>query len=100
MNQYKKLDPATATDDEIVICAMAIEKQMTNEEKTEYIVESFLFFLYASRMANQKGAETAEAWLGNKTTEHFFDTINNLQSDKVLIKGKPTHDNTVEKTNR
>lgn len=100
MNQYKKLDPATATDDEIVLCAMAIEEQMTNEEKTEFIVESFLFFLHASRMAKNKGAETATAWLGHQTTEHAFDTIQNLQSDKVLIKNKPTNDNTTEKTNR
>lgn len=90
MNQYKKLDPAIATDEEVVLCALAIEGQMTNEEKTDYIVESFMLFLLASRMAEKKGTETAEAWLGNKMTEHVFDTINNLQSDKVLIKEKPT----------
>lgn len=90
MNQYKKLDPSIATDDEIILCALAIEQEMSAEEKTNYIIESFLFVLHTSRVAKQKGATTANALLGSLVCNHFHDTINNLQSDKVLIKEKPT----------
>lgn len=89
MQHYTKLDPSTATAEELVLCAMAIESAMTAEEKTDFLIKSFIIILQGSKNADQKGEESAESLLGSLMAAHFCDTLKNLQSDKILIKEKP-----------